>query len=80
MTSHPWSPRSTSIAIGRCARRPFTLSALALAYLIPRSAGAVQIYDVENVQTRVYVLDPTTKVATPRFTLPGYLGGLRRLR
>lgn len=48
--------------------------------LIPRSAGAVQIYDVENVQTRVYALDPTTKLATPRFTLPGYLGGLRRLR
>jgi len=48
--------------------------------LIPRSAGAVRIYDVDNVQTRVYTLDPVSKVATPRFTLPGYLGGLRRLR
>jgi hypothetical protein len=48
--------------------------------LIPRSAGAVQIYEVDNVQTRVYTLDPLTKQATPRFTMPGYFGGVRRLR
>jgi hypothetical protein len=48
--------------------------------LIPRSAGAVQIYEVDNVQTRVYTLDPQTKQATPRFTMPGYFGGVRRLR
>lgn len=48
--------------------------------LIPRSAGAVRIYEVDNVQTRVYALDAATKVATPRFTLPGYLDAVTRLR
>lgn len=48
--------------------------------LIPRSAGSVRIYEVDTVQTRVYTLDPVTKVATPRFTLPGYLGSVLRLR
>jgi hypothetical protein len=48
--------------------------------LIPRSAGAVRIYEVDNVQTRVYSLDAATKVATPRFTLPGYLDAVVRVR
>jgi hypothetical protein len=48
--------------------------------LIPRSAGSVRIYDVDNVRTRVYTLDSLTKVATERFTLPGYLGSIEKLR
>lgn len=48
--------------------------------LIPRSAGSVRIYDVDAVQTRVYALDPATNVATPRFTMPGYLGDVFELR
>jgi hypothetical protein len=48
--------------------------------LIPRSAGAVTLYEVETVQTRVYALDPATKVATPKFTMPGYLRTVEQLR
>lgn len=48
--------------------------------LIPRSAGSVTLYEVETVQTRVYTLDPVTKAATPRFTMPGYLGTVEQLR
>ena len=49
-------------------------------YAIDLVAETVRIYDVDNVQTRVYMLDPLTRAATAMFTLPGYLGGVRRLR
>lgn len=48
--------------------------------LVPRSAGSVQLYEIENVQTKVYTLDGATKTATPRFTMPGYMGLVARLR
>jgi hypothetical protein len=48
--------------------------------LIPRSTAKTDIYDVEDVQTAVYTLSPNGSEATKRFSMPGYLGNVIRLR
>lgn len=48
--------------------------------LVPRSAGSVELYEIENVQTKVYALDGATNTATPQFTMAGYMGLVARLR